>query len=77
MDHFTQFAYSSGGFNSRRSFLQIIWLCTVWVLWSEMNNKVFSSKIKSIMQLIDKVKITTLGWLKAKNVCFSFGYHTR
>jgi len=27
------------------------------------------------MQLLEKVKITSLTWLKAKNVCFLFGYH--
>jgi len=61
MDHFTQFAYSSGGFKSRRSFLQLIWLCTVWVLWNERNNMLFSNKAKSIMQLLDKVKLAILG----------------
>jgi len=27
------------------------------------------------MQLLERVQITTLHWLKAKNVCFPFGYH--
>jgi len=27
------------------------------------------------MQLMEKVKITSLTWLKVKNVCFPFGYH--
>jgi len=27
------------------------------------------------MQLLEKVKIISLTWLKAKNVCFLFGYH--
>lgn len=72
MDHFTQFAYSLGGFKSRRFFLRLTWLCTVWVLWNERNNRLFSNKAKSIMQFLDKVKMTILGWLKAKNVCFPF-----
>jgi hypothetical protein len=29
MDHFHQFIYSTGGYNSRRSFLQLIWLCCI------------------------------------------------
>jgi len=44
------------------------------VLWNERNNMLFSNKAKSIMQLLDKVKMAILGWLKAKNVCFPFGY---
>ena len=27
------------------------------------------------VQLLEKVKINSLTWLKAKNVCFIFGYH--
>jgi len=33
-----------------------------------------NNKVKYIMQLLERVKITSLHWLKAKNVCFSFGY---
>jgi len=42
-------------------------------MWNEKNHRLFSNNFKSIMQLIEKVKITTLSWLKAKNVCFPFG----
>jgi len=75
MDHFHQFIYSSGGHSSRRSFLHMVWLCCIWVLWNERNHQLFSNNVKSIMQLMEKVKITTLSWLKAKNVFFPFGYH--
>lgn len=75
LDNFLQFAYSSGGFKPRRSFLQLIWLCGVYVLWNEMNRILFSNKVKSIMQLLENVKVTSLNWLKAKNICFTFGYH--
>ena len=75
LDHFTQFAYFSCGFKPRRSFLQLIWLCTVWVVWNERNHMLFSNKAKSIMQLVEKVKLCSLGWLKANSVCFPFGYH--
>ena len=75
VDHCHQFRYSSGGYIPRRSFLHMIWLYCIWVLWNERNHRLFSNKVKSIMQLLEKVKITTLNWLKAKNVCFSFGYH--
>jgi len=75
MDHFHQFIYSLGGHKSRRSFLHMIWLGCIWVLWNERNHRLFSNNVKSIMQLMEKVKITTLSWLKSKNVCFPFGYH--
>jgi len=75
LDHFIQFAYSLGGFKPRQLFLQLIWFCCVWVLWNERNHKIFSNNAKSIMQLMKTVKITSLQWLKAKVVCFPFGYH--
>jgi hypothetical protein len=36
-DHFVQFTYSAGGPRARRSFLQIIWLLCVWIVWNEHN----------------------------------------
>ena len=32
LDHFTQFTYSTGSFKPRWSFLQLVWLCSVYVL---------------------------------------------
>jgi len=34
-DNLVQFVHSSGGLRARRSSLQLIWLCCVWVLWNE------------------------------------------
>jgi hypothetical protein len=34
-DHFVHFTYSVGGLRARRSFLQLIWLAYVWVIWNE------------------------------------------
>jgi hypothetical protein len=75
LDHFTQFAYSTGSFKQRRSFLQLVWLCSIYVLWNERNHRLFSDKAKSAMQLLERIQITTLHWLKAKNVCFPYDYH--
>jgi len=75
MNHFYQFMYSSRGYTPRRSFLLMIWLCCIWVLWNERNHQLFFNNVKSVRQLMEKVKITSLSWLKAKNVCFPFGYH--
>jgi len=36
-DHFNQFVLSSGGYVPRWSFLHLIWLCCIWVLWNERN----------------------------------------
>ncbi|PNX85681.1 70 kDa peptidyl-prolyl isomerase, partial [Trifolium pratense] len=37
-DHFAQFVSSAGGSRARRSFLQLIWLACVWLVWTERNH---------------------------------------
>jgi phosphoglycerol transferase MdoB-like AlkP superfamily enzyme len=59
-------------FKTRRSFLQLLWLCCVSVLWTERNP--FNNKVKSIPKLMDKVKVSTYWWLKSQNVNFSFNH---
>jgi len=72
-DHFTQFTYCTGGLKSCRSFLQLVWLLTVWLLWNKKNNRLFKQKECSIGQLLDKVKYYSLWWLKDNKVDFVFG----
>jgi len=74
-DHFNQFVLSSGGYAPHLSFLHLIWLWCIWVPWNERNQRLFVNKANTTMHLLEKVKITSLRWLKAKNVCFPFGFH--
>jgi hypothetical protein len=74
-DHFIQFTNYTGGLKSQRSFLQLIWLFTAWILWNERHNRLFKQKECSIDQPIDKVKYYSLWWLKAKKAIFVFGEH--
>jgi hypothetical protein len=55
--HFLQFTFSSGGLRARRSFLQLICLLCVWVIWNERNQWLFKNSEQSISQLLDKVKL--------------------
>ncbi|XP_024626839.1 uncharacterized protein [Medicago truncatula] len=72
-NHGAHFAFYTGGLKARRSFLQLIWLLTVWVIWNERNNRIFKQKESSLLQLLDKVKYQSLWWLKASKVVFVFG----
>jgi len=47
-DHFLQFTYLSGEAVSKRSFMQLLWLVCVWVVWSERNNKHFNNTESTI-----------------------------
>lgn len=74
-DHFVQFIHYAGCSRGRRSFFHLIWLLCVSVLWNERNDRLFRNRQSTVPQLLDKVKLTSLWWLKASNVVFSFGTH--
>jgi hypothetical protein len=75
-DHFLQFTYSSGGFRARRSFLQLIWLACVWVMWKERNHRLFLDSASTISQLLDKIKLFSFRWLKATSVTLTYNCHS-
>jgi len=71
-DHFLQFVHLTSGGKAKRSFLQLIWLLCVWVLWNERNYKLFNNVVTLIPRLLDKVKYMSLVWMKAKKAAFRF-----
>lgn len=75
-DHFFQFIHYTGSSKARRSFLQLLWLLCVWLIWRERNNRIFNNVETPIVQLLDKVKFHSLWWLKAKKKNF-FVYDTQ
>lgn len=72
-DHFTQFIYYTYGLKARWSFLQLVWLLCVWVLWNEHNSRLFKNQESSLYRLLEKVKLYSLWWLKAKKTNFILG----
>jgi hypothetical protein len=72
-NHFVQFTCMSGFGKARRSFLQLIWLLTAWVVWNERNNRLFKNVVSEAPRLLDKIKLLSLVWLKAKKTTFVFG----
>ena len=67
-DHFLQFIHSTGSSKYRSSFLQLLCLLCVWLIWGERNNRIFNNVETPILQLLDKVKFHSLWWLKAKTL---------
>jgi hypothetical protein len=74
-DHFLQFTFSIGGARARRSFLQLIWLACVWVVWNERNLRVFKTSANSVAQLLDKVKLFSYRWLCTTDVTLAINLH--
>jgi hypothetical protein len=75
-DHFVQFTYSAGGLRARRSFLQLIWLACVWVIWNERNHCLFNNAESPMSLLLDKIKMFSYRWLKTTTVTLSSNYHS-
>jgi len=67
MDHFNHYAYLSGGPKKRHSFMRLLWLVTIWVIWRDINDMIFSNKVKSMPHILKKVKCLSMWWLE-KNV---------
>ncbi|KAK2360207.1 hypothetical protein QL285_085498 [Trifolium repens] len=74
-DHFVQFTHSAGGPRVRRSFLQLVWLACVWVVWNERNLRVFHNSENSVHQLLDKVKLFSYRWLRTTNITLASNTH--
>ena len=71
--HFFQFTNCLGGLKACRSFLQLLWLLCVWLIWQEHNNRLFKNSQLPISEHMDKVKFHSYWWLKANNTTFVFG----
>lgn len=72
-DHFTQFIHYRGHSRTCRSFLQLVWLFCIWLVWTGRNNKLFNNIQTPILQILEKVKHNSYWLLKANNTTFLFG----
>ncbi|CAJ2641817.1 unnamed protein product [Trifolium pratense] len=75
-DHFIQFTSSAGGSRARRSFLQLIWLACVWVVWTERNHRLFRGSADTPHILMDKIKLFSFRWLKSTSITLALNYHS-
>ncbi|GAU34960.1 hypothetical protein TSUD_312910 [Trifolium subterraneum] len=74
--HFLHFVGALGERRARRSFMQLIWLACVWVLWNERNHRLFKNSAQTVSQMLDKVKLYSLWWLKTTNVTLVANLHS-
>jgi hypothetical protein len=66
-DHLVQ-TFSVGDLRGRRSFLHLVWLACVWVVWNERNYRLFRNATCIVHQLLDKIKMFEVA---GDNECFS------
>jgi len=74
-DHFIHFSFLGGSGKVCQSILQVIWFATIWKIWKERNNRLFTDKTCSIPQVVDKIKSLTFMWLKARFATLPFNLH--
>jgi len=73
--YYFQFTNMAGLPRVTHSFLRIIWFASALVLWKERNNCVFQNAVYSSAGMLEKVKLYSFLWLKAKQVTFNYSYH--
>jgi len=66
-DHHIQFCYMAGLPRCTHSFLQGIWYACVWVIWKNRNNIIFKNEASRAFVLLEKVKLNSFLWMKAKH----------
>ncbi|GAU37509.1 hypothetical protein TSUD_275610 [Trifolium subterraneum] len=76
VDHFVRFTHSAGSPMACRSFMQLIWLVNVWVVWNERNSRLFRGSAESLQHLLDKIKTFSYMWLKATSCTLALNYHS-
>ncbi|CAJ2630822.1 unnamed protein product [Trifolium pratense] len=74
-DHFVRFTDSAGGSRARRSFMQLIWLACVWVVWTERNHRLFKGSANTIHHMLDKIKTFSYRWLKVTSCTLALNCH--
>ncbi|CAJ2669290.1 unnamed protein product [Trifolium pratense] len=74
-EHFVQFTDSAGGSRARRSFMQLVWLACVWVVWTERNHRLFTGSANSVQHMLDKIKTFSYRWLKATSSSLALNCH--
>ena len=52
----------------------IIWISTLFVIWKDRNDRIFDNHFVQLTGLLEKVKLQTYWWLKAKYMTFDFDY---
>ncbi|CAJ2634878.1 unnamed protein product [Trifolium pratense] len=75
-EHFVQFTDSAGGSRDRRSFMQLVWLVCVWVVWTERNHRLFTGSANSVHHMVDKIKTFSYRWLKATSITLALNCHS-
>jgi len=74
-DHHLQFCYMARLPWCTHSYLQSIWYVCVWVIWKDRNDCIFKNEASHPSILIEKTKLNSYLWMKAKHISFNYCYY--
>jgi hypothetical protein len=74
-EHYTQFSLLARIPRSSHYIFKVIWFACVWVIWKDRNDRVFNNTGSNSSVLIEKIKLNSYLWLKAKWPSFHLCYH--
>jgi len=74
-DHHVQFCHMAGLPACTHSYLKGIWHACVWVIWKDRNDRIFQNQITHPSVSIEKVKLHSFLWMKAKHISFNYCYY--
>lgn len=74
-EHFLQFCVISGVGSRSSKTMILVWIATVYVLWSCRNNSVFRGEAVDVERIVDLVQFRSWLWLKAKARGFSVSHY--
>jgi len=74
-DHFLQFGSASGHARSRCYSMFMIWFATSWIIWKEINNRIFRGQENTTLKLLENIKLLSFWWRKANCVYFPYQFY--
>jgi len=74
-DHYHPFGQLDGFARQAHLFLKIIWFACSWTIWKERKNWIFNNNYLELHQMLEKIKLLSFTWLKAKSIHFAYTYH--
>jgi len=74
-DHLYQFSHMAGLPRYTHSFLTGIWFACVWIIWKVRNERIFKNAHSHPYALVEKAKLHSFLWVKAKHPSFTYCYY--
>jgi len=76
ISHSTHFGGLGGFSRNSRTMFTIIWISVLFIIWKDLNMRIFNNQTDQLEVLAEKVKLQTYWWFKPHCIMFDFDYHS-